>query len=157
MAKKQDKIDYKKSYEDTLEQNEVLLNDLKRLQAEFENYKKRCDKENADFVKYANEKFITDILPVLDSFKLSLRGTPNLEDFKKGVELIYAQFISILEKQGLRIIDSVGTKFDPYKHEVLLVEESNKDDLILEELQKGYMLNDKIIRHSKVKIGKVKK
>ena len=104
-----------------------------------------------------NEKIITDLLPVLDSFKLSLKNTHDIKEFKKGVELIYAQLSSALEKQGLRSINSVGEQFDPYKHEVLLVEDSDKDNEVLEELLKGYMLNDKIIRHAKVKIGNVKK
>ena len=157
MTKKQDKKDYKKLYEDSLEKNEGQINDLKRLQAEFENFKKRCEKENSEYMRYANEKIITDLLPVLDSFKLSLKNTHDIKEFKKGVELIYAQLSSALEKQGLRSINSVGEQFDPYKHEVLLVEDSDKDNEVLEELLKGYMLNDKIIRHAKVKIGNVKK
>ena len=79
------------------------------------------------------------------------------DGFYKGIEIIYSQLIDTLHSQGLKHIECVGKKFDPYYHEVLLTEESNEpENKILEELQKGYMLNDKVIRHSKVKISKKK-
>jgi molecular chaperone GrpE len=137
-----------------------LTDTLKRLQAEFENYKKRVDKEHISNVKNSNAELITEILTVLDSFELALKndGTsenPDIEKFRKGLELIYAQLYSILEDNGLRMIDTKNKRFDPYRHEVLLVKEcSEPDDLILQEFQKGYMLNDIIIRHSKVMIAK---
>ena len=127
---------------------------LQRLQAEFENYKKRIEKESAEFRKYSNAKLITRLLPILDSFELALKNTKE-EGFKKGIELIYSQLYQTLEEQGLRKIEALNQKFDPYKHEVLLTEESGEDeDTIIEELQKGYMLNDAVLRHTKVKITK---
>jgi len=137
-----------------------LTDTLKRLQAEFENYKKRVDKEHASNVKNSNAEIIKELLAVLDSFELALKsnGTcenPEIAKFRKGLELIYAQLYSILEDDGLKIIDTKNKKFDPYKHEVLLVKEcSEPDDMILQEFQKGYMLNDIILRHSKVMIAK---
>lgn len=137
---------------------EELTDTLKRLQAEFENYKKRQDKENSQLMKNANADLIQEMLPVLDSFELAIKnsnGNEEIEKFKKGLEMIYAQFFGILQDQGLRIIDIKNKKFDPYKHEVLLVKESDKeDDVILEEFQKGYMLNEIVLRHSKVMISK---
>ncbi|MAG15854.1 nucleotide exchange factor GrpE [Candidatus Woesearchaeota archaeon] len=129
---------------------------LQRLQAEFENYKKRVEKENTTFRKLATADVVHQMLPTLDSFEQALKNTDDKEKFVKGVELIYAQFHSMLEEMGLRQIKAAGERFDPYKHEVLLQEESDKDEIILEELQKGYMLNDMVIRHSKVKVGKKK-
>ncbi|MBS3133029.1 nucleotide exchange factor GrpE [Candidatus Woesearchaeota archaeon] len=127
---------------------------LQRLQAEFENYKKRCEKENAAFRKYANAELVKSMLPLLDSFEMALKNTADKEKFVKGVELIYAQLYSMLEDYGLKRIEANGKQFDPYKHEVLLQEESEKDGVVLEELQKGYLLDDAVIRHSKVKVGK---
>lgn len=134
-------------------QIDELTDTLKRLQAEFENFKKRIDKEKAEFIGYASCNVISKLLPVLDSFELALKNTTNSEKFAKGVEMIYAQLSSLLRQEGLRKIEAEG-KFDPYKHDVLLKEGSDKEeDTILEELQKGYMLKDRVLRHSKVKVS----
>ena len=133
---------------------EELTDTLKRLQAEFENYKKRIDKEKTEFIKYSNADVIEKMLPVLDSFEIALKSTTDKEKFVEGIKMIYAQLHSVLEAEGLRPIKAAGEKFDPYKHEVLMKEESDKpEETILEEFQKGYMLNDKVLRHSKVKIS----
>jgi molecular chaperone GrpE len=134
-----------------------LTDTLQRLQAEFENYKKYVEKSKAEFVKYAQANIIDKLLPILDSFELALKNTKDKEKLQKGVELIYTQLYSLLEKQGLKKIGSKG-KFNPHLHEVLLKEESDEEeDIILEELQKGYMLGDKVLRHSKVKVSKKSK
>ncbi len=140
-------------------QIDELTNTLKRLQAEFENYKKRADKENVNTIKNANSGLIAEILPVLDSFELALKdnqcGNEEIAKYRKGIELIYTQLYSILQDQGLRIIDTKNQKFDPFKHEVLMVKECDEpEDKIIQEFQKGYMLNENIIRHSKVMIAK---
>jgi molecular chaperone GrpE len=132
-----------------------LTNTLQRLQAEFENYKKRVDKGKQDFVNFANEELICRILPVIDSFELSLRNTENYDEFVKGVKLIYTQLFSMLESLGVKKIDAVGKRFDPYLHEVMMQEQSEKEEgVVLEELQKGYLLGEKVIRHTKVKVSK---
>ena len=133
---------------------EELTETLQRLQAEFENYKKYVDKQKSEFLRYAKDDMILKLLPILDSFEMALKHASEGEKFVKGVELIFSQLYQLLEDEGLRPIDALGKKFDPYKHEVLLTQESDKEDLVLEELQKGYMLCDKVIRHSKVKIAK---
>ncbi|MBI2660473.1 nucleotide exchange factor GrpE [Candidatus Woesearchaeota archaeon] len=144
----------KRVYDDEKQKNEELVDILKRRQAEFENYKKRVEKEKEEFTKYAGALTIGKLLPVLDSFEIALKNTSDKEKFIEGIKMIYAQFHSMLEAEGLRPIKSVGEKFDPYRHEVLMKAESDKpDDTILEEFQKGYMLNDKVLRHSKVKIS----
>jgi len=143
-----------KKFNEKNQKIDELTDTLKRLQAEFENFKKRIDKEKTDFVKYANADMIAQMLPVLDSFEIALKNATDKEKFIEGIKMIYAQFHSILEAEGLKPIKSSGEKFDPYKHEVLLKEESDKPEgTVLEEFQKGYMLNDKILRFSKVKIS----
>ena len=131
-----------------------LTETLQRVQAEFENYKKRVEKEEQEFVKYAKADIIGKILNVIDSFEIALRNTNDHEKFARGMEMIYAQLFSTLESEGLKPIDAAGKKFDPYLHEVMLKQKSDKDEgIILEELQKGYMLNGKVLRYSKVKVS----
>jgi|TARA_B100001971_G_C18159961_1_gene520817 molecular chaperone GrpE len=135
-----------------------LTDSLQRLQAEFENHKKREEKDKKEFVKYSRAGLILEILPSLDSFEMALKSAKDNEEFVKGMEMVYAQLYSILENEGLRPILAVGQKLDPYKHEVLMREKSDKEeDMVLEELQRGYMLGDKVLRHSKVKISEKKK
>jgi len=145
-----------KQKKDTREEKiKELTDSLQRLQAEFENYQKRVENEKQEFVKYSKADLIAKLLPILDSFELALKNTTDKEKFVKGIELLFAQLYSMLEAEGLRPIKAAGEKFDPYKHEVLMKQKSGKEeDLILEELQKGYMLNDKVLRHSKVKVSK---
>ncbi len=139
--------------EKTGEQKKIgeLTDTLQRLQAEFENYKKRVARENSELVKCSSERIIKKLLPVLDSFEQLLKAEKTDE---KGAELIYAQLISALEEEGLRKINCEGKEFDPYTQEILLQEESEKDNIVLEEMQKGYTLNGNVIRTAKVKIGK---
>ncbi|MBW2997563.1 nucleotide exchange factor GrpE [Candidatus Woesearchaeota archaeon] len=132
-----------------------LTTDLKRIQAEFENYKKRAEKENAQFCEYAKAEIVKKLLSVLDSFEIALKSTGNHEEFVKGIELIYSQLYTLLKDEGLAHIETKGKKFDPYLHEVMLSEKSDKDDdTIIEELQKGYTLKGRVLRHSKVKVAK---
>jgi len=136
---------------------ETYLEQLKYLQADFDNYKKIVLRERENFVKQANENLIKELLTILDEFERSLVLIKNKDDLR-GLELIYKNFLKILENFGLKKIEAVGKKFDPYYHEVILQEESDEPEgTILQEIQKGYMLNSKIIRHAKVKIAKKKK
>jgi molecular chaperone GrpE len=157
---KQEKQEEKKSEVKIDKKDEQIIeltDSLQRLQADFENYKKRVEKQYCDSKKYIQAEVVARLLPILDSFEMALKNTNNKEEFIKGVELIFSQLFQTLEDLGLKRIETNG-KFDPYKHEVLLTQESDKDDnTILEELQKGYCFNDLMIRHSKVKISKKKK
>ncbi|MFH0808373.1 MAG: nucleotide exchange factor GrpE [archaeon] len=132
--------------EETPEQ--ILTNQLQRLQAEFENFRRRTEKEKSQIRENANESIILQLLPILDNFELSLKHN---ED--KGVMLIYDELSKVLEKQGLKRIETKGI-FDPKFHEALIQVEGKRDGEILEELQKGYLLNDRLLRASKVKISK---
>jgi molecular chaperone GrpE len=131
-----------------------LTETLQRVQAEFENYKKRIEKENLEFKQFAAKEVIGRLLPILDNFELALKNKKDNEQFLKGMELIYSQFFSTLENLGLKKIDCNG-KFDPHLHEALMSEKSEKEPgTIIEEFQKGYILNNKVVRHSKVKVAK---
>ena len=134
-----------------------LTDTLQRLQAEFENYKKRVERERQHFEKCAEERLVINLLPLLDSFELALKNTADKDKFVRGVEMIFAQFYSILRSEGLKPIDALGKKLDIYRHEALMKELSDKEeDIVIEELQKGYMFNDTVVRHSKVKVSKGK-
>ena len=149
-----DAEELKKQLEPKNQKIEELTDTLKRLQAEFENYRKRIEKEKPEFIKYSHAEIIAKILPVLDSFEMALKHTNEPQKFINGMKLIYAQLHSALESEGLRAIKTEGEKFDPYRHEVLMKEESDKPEgTVLEEFQKGYMFNDKVLRFSKVKVS----
>ena len=112
-------------------------------------------KAQKEMEKMAVRKIIIELLPVLDSFESALKHKNPAQEFADGIELVYSQLSSILEKQGLKPIKAVGEKFDPYKHEALLKEESQEEeDIIIDEMQKGYSLNSQVIRFSKVKLSK---
>ncbi|MCX6707417.1 MAG: nucleotide exchange factor GrpE [Candidatus Woesearchaeota archaeon] len=132
-----------------------LIETLQRLQAEFENYKKRVDKEKADFCLYTKADMLRKLLPLVDTFEIALKGKERKDEFVKGMDMIYTELIVMLHKEGVRKIDAVGKKFDSNLHEVLMTEKSDKEDnIITEEFQKGYMLCDRVLRHSKVKVTK---
>jgi len=130
---------------------------LQRLQAEFQNYRKRVDAEKCDFIKCSNAELILRLLPIIDSFEMALKNTAKHSDFVKGIELIYSQLYDVLEKEGIRRIETTNRKFDHNLHEVMLVAESDAEpDTIIEELQPGYTLNSRVLRPAKVKISKKK-
>ncbi|MFH1212425.1 MAG: nucleotide exchange factor GrpE [Candidatus Woesearchaeota archaeon] len=149
----------KQHHEKELEAKDSTIKELteflQRLQAEFENYKKRIDREEKENREHLLERFFTKLLPILDSFELCLKNTDCHEELVKGIELIYSQFYCILEDEGLKPIDAEKKDFNPHFHEALIAQESEeKENTVLEELQKGYMLKNKVIRHSKVKVAK---
>lgn len=132
-----------------------------RLNAEFENQRKRLQKEKEEFVKYANEKLIIELIDIMESLERGLenaKGSNNKDKLIQGLELIYKQLKNILEKNGLVPIKALGEKFDPYKHEAMMQTPSQDDeeDMILEEFARGYMLNNMVIRYSKVRVSKNK-
>ncbi len=133
------------------------LERLKYLQAEFDNYHKNVEKERENTLKYAKEGLILRLLEVYESLEKALEnGREDTGHMYEGVGMIYNEFKRALETEGLSEIKAVGEKFDPFKHEALNVEEDDTKDpnTIVEEYQKGYMLGDKVIRYSKVKVIK---
>jgi len=132
---------------------EEKFNQLKHLQADFDNYRKNFEKEKEKIIEFANENLIKELLVIIDDFERALQLIDN-EKNKEGLIMLHKNFFKVLENHGLRKIEALGKKFDPYHHEALLKEKSDKEDgIILEELQPGYMLKSKIIRHSKVKVA----
>ena len=130
-----------------------------RLAAEFDNYKKRTAREFSGLIQNANEELILQLIPILDNFERALDAATSSEDFDsfhKGVEMIYQQLKDTLEKQGVKEIQALGEPFDPHKHEaVMMVEEDEvPSDTVVEEVERGYVLNDKVLRPSKVAVNK---
>jgi len=135
---------------------------LQRLQAEFENSRKRMEKEAQDFAKIANAGIVKELLPLIDSIEaaekhLNEQEKVSKEQAIKGMETLKQQLETGLKLYGLERIDCVGKKFDPMRDECVMQgkDEEKKDGIVLEELQKGYMLNEKVLRHSKVKVDKI--
>ena len=130
-----------------------------RLSAEFDNYRKRTLKEKAELIKNGGEKTLTAILPVLDDFERALKNMEACEEtkaMKEGVELIFNKFNKILSQEGLQKIETEGREFDVDFHEAIALIPAPSEDLkgkILDCVQTGYMLNDKVIRHAKVAVA----
>lgn len=132
---------------------------LQRLQAEFDNYRKRTQKEKEETVKYAAERLIEALLPILDNFERAMTASqshPDFAGFVQGMELILRQMQNVLTKEGLTAIEALGQPFDPNLHEaVLQVEaEDHPENTVVEELQKGYYLKEKVLRPSMVKVSR---
>ena len=141
------------------EQNSELKESLLRKMADFENYKKRTEREFADLISNANTNLIKDILHILDELELSLKASKENTDydsFYEGVNLIYTKFFDLLKQKGLKPIESVGEEFNVDKHEAVMQKEKEgtPSNIIIEEYQKGYLFNDRVIRHSKVVVSK---
>lgn len=149
----------KKELEKELNEKHQLLetytNDLKRLQADFENFVKRAEKEKSIFIDYEKQELILRLLMIIDDFEQAIKHMHNTEDKKeliKGIEMIHSRLLKFLEEHEVKPLNALGEKFDPYKHDI--VEKVNgKEDIILEEVQKGYSYKDKILRPTKVKVG----
>jgi len=133
------------------EDNKVLLNQIKILQADFENYKKRIDNERGNIVQNANIELIKQLLPEIDNMRKGLIVSKD-----KGLELVYKNILKVLEKNKLKEIKSVGEIFNTDYHEALMTVKNDKlkDNEIVEEVEKGYMLNNKVIRPAKVIVNK---
>ena len=137
-------------------ERDSLLERLARAQAEFENARRRASKEQQDFRDYAAADAIKALLPVIDSFERALQVKSDPRDFRGGVELIYKQLQDALAKLGVHAIPAKGEPFDPRVHEAIeMVETSDAPDHeVLEELQRGYKIKDRLLRPAMVKVAK---
>ncbi len=137
-------------------ERDSLLDRLARAQAEFENARRRASKEQQDFRDYAAADSIKPLLPVLDSFERALQVKSEPADFRSGVELIYKQLQDALAKIGVKAIAAKGEQFDPHVHEAIeMVETSDAaDHEVIEELQRGYKIKDRLLRPAMVKVAK---
>ena len=153
---------YKNELQKEKEISRELSDKCLRLQAEFENFRKRLQKEKTDFMKYAMENFFKNLLPVIDNFELALESAEKASDIQclsEGVKLIHMQFLDVLQKEGLACFSSLGEPFNPQKHEAIMQVESDNhhENTVMEELKKGYLLNDRLLRPALVAVSKKKK
>jgi molecular chaperone GrpE len=137
------------------DENQQLKDRYLRTLADFENLRKRTEREKADFFRYAMSGVLKDILPVLDNFDRALEHAEEGDEFHKGVLLIYKQLYEVLQKHGLRPIDESGVHFDPNIHEAVVREEdaSVPSHTVVAVLQKGYFVHDRLLRPALVKVA----
>ena len=146
----------KKKEKDKFEQQiEDLTDRLKRSMAEFDNFRKRTEKEKASMYVIGAKDIVEKILPVVDNFERGLAQAPEGDAFADGMKMIYKQFMTTLDDLGVKAIEAVGQEFDPnYHNAVMHVEdESVGDNIVVEELQKGYTYKEFVVRHSMVKVA----
>ena len=146
--------------ESVRKEKDEVFGRLQRVYADYANFQKRAPKNIADTVAYEKERFIRSFLPILDNFERTLReacSAQNVEAVIRGVEIIRDQMLTILKSHGVEPIESLNEKFDPERHEAMLrkSEPDKEDDIILEEFQKGYALNGRVLRPSRVAINKI--
>jgi len=158
-TKKKKKEDLKKSLEEKEEELRQKHDCLLRNQAEFENFKKRTAREKADLLKFGNESLMRELLPVIDNFERSLahaKDAPSIDDIISGLDLMEKDLVRKLEKFGLKAISAQGEPFDPLKHEATLQIETSEhpENTIVEELQKGYCIHDRLLRPAMVSVAK---
>ena len=139
---------------------ERLQDRVARLQAEFENYKKRMAREKAEFLKFATEGLLLEFLPVLDNLERAIASarteTAGREAVVEGIDMIARLFRATLEKAGVKPMDAVGKPFDPSLHQAVMQWESpgGPDQVVLEEIQKGYLLEGRVLRAAMVKVSR---
>jgi len=134
------------------------LKHLERLQADFDNYKKRQEKKQKEFIEFANAELLNNLLSVVDNLERALDSTKNNKNakaIKEGVNNTLKEFLNILNKEGVKPIQSIGHRFDPYRHEAVMKIETDKypEDTVIEEFQKGYYIKFKILRPAMVKVA----
>ena len=141
--------------EKTKAERDALLDRLARLQAEFDNARKRAIHEQQEFREFASADVIKGLLPALDSFERALKTSGDSTEFRNGIELIYRQFQDALQKVGVQPSASVGQPFDPRVHEAIEMVESNDHDdhEVIDELQRGYKLKDRMLRPAMVRVA----
>jgi len=129
-----------------------------RTQADFDNFRKRTQKEREEFAQYASAKLLEQLLPVIDNFERAIAASKDGKDYDalaKGVDMIFRQFVQVLESEGLKAMETVGQPFNPDYHQAVMQVESeeHEEGTIVEELQKGYTLKDRVLRPAMVKVS----
>jgi len=139
-------------------ERDALQDRLLRTAAEFDNYRKRIDRERREQADSAATSLLTEILPVVDNLERALLApaTPESARYRAGVELIHRQMLDLLRKRGVTTIEALGTDFDPRIHQAVSQEtsETHRDGEVMEEMQRGYMLGDRLLRAAMVKVAK---
>ncbi|MBS4791338.1 MAG: nucleotide exchange factor GrpE [Clostridium sp.] len=149
---------FKKKKDPKDEKIEELTDRVKRQMAEFDNFRKRTEKEKSTMYEMGAKDIIERMLPVVDNFERGLASIPESEKntaFAEGMEKIYKQFQKVLEDVGVKAIEAAGQPFDPNFHNAVMhvEDESLGENIVAEELQKGYMYRDSVVRHSMVKVA----
>ena len=157
-AKKSELEEFRETIESLQEEKDELFGKLQRVSADYANFQKRSAKQIADTLSYEKEKIIKTLLPALDNFEHTLqnaRSAENTNVLVKGVRIIYDQMLDILKSHGIEHIEALGEKFDPALHEAMMqrAEPDKKENTVLEEFQKGYKLNGRVIRPTKVVVN----
>jgi molecular chaperone GrpE len=139
-------------------ERDALHDRLLRTAAEFDNYRKRVDRERRELAEFAAADALSEMLPIIDNLERALQAAPGgePEGLRKGVELIHRQMLDLLRKRGVRPIDSLGADFDPNLHQAVVHEASDqhREGEVMEELQRGYVLGDRLLRPAMVKVAK---
>jgi len=140
------------------QEKDALQDRLLRTAAEFDNYRKRVERERRDLADYLKADILGELLPIIDNFERALQApaTGDTESLRKGVELIHKQLMDFLRKKGVTPITALGADFDPNFHQAVIHEDSpgHRDGEVIEELQRGYMVGDKLLRPAMVKVAK---
>ncbi len=149
----------RKEFEDCKNIEDDYVDRIKRLQADYDNYRKRTIKEHLEHIKRANKDLVSKLLPVIDNFELALDAGRKLEkddDFYRGIKMIHDKLIEVLEKENVTVIEPIGEEFDPKVCEAAVTEAVKDVDegKVLEVLRKGYMIDDFVIRPAVVKVCK---
>jgi molecular chaperone GrpE len=138
------------------QERDDLLDTTRRLQADFENYRKRVLREQSALVERAAGSLVEQLLPVLDSFELAVvnleGGDVDIDKVRKGVELVYAELVAVLEKAGLQRIDTNGAAFDPNEHEAVMQDDGDGDPVVGDVLRTGWKLKGRVLRPAMVKV-----
>ena len=145
---------------DLQSQKDDIFEKLQRLSADYANFQKRVPKQIADTIAYEKERIIKSLLPALDNFEHTLQNASSAENVDavvKGVQIIYDQMLDILKTHGVEVIKALGEKFNPATHEAIMqkTDPAGQDSVVLEEFQKGYKLNGRVIRSTKVIVIKL--
>jgi molecular chaperone GrpE len=145
------------SLDELRREKDALQDRLLRTAAEFDNYRKRVERERRDLADYMKADILTEILPIVDNFERALQAPSSDGDsLRKGVDLIHKQMLDFLRKRGVTPIEALGADFDPNFHQAVIHETSpfHREGEVIEELQRGYMLGDKLLRPAMVKVAK---
>jgi molecular chaperone GrpE len=142
-------------YEALKAERDELKDLLLRRQAEFDNFRKRTERERSEYLQYAGMEMVRDLLPILDDFERALKSECGGPEYAKGVEMIYGRMAESLKKLGLEPVESVGKLFDPHLHQAIERVETNdaEDNTVLGEFQRGYYFKGKLLRPSMVKVA----
>jgi molecular chaperone GrpE len=142
--------------EEVRRERDALQDRLLRTAAEFDNYRKRMDRERRDLAEYTAGEAIKDLLPIIDNLERALQANAQDDPLRKGVELIHMQMLEILRRRGVTPIEALGADFDPNVHEAVTQEESaqHREGEVMEELQRGYKVGDRLLRPAMVKVAK---